>query len=192
MRFASKLIKTGLVYRSHLTILAVSAVVFLWAVAVAEDKKPTEKNEQTAINEQKIEAQNLQEQKIKLQIGTYNPQQAFNAYYGTQNLRKQIQQLQTENKMTQQQLQQMVKQEQQQLIQQFQSDMRKVIPQLAEDANVPVIAVQVIYREPSVEIKDLTAKLVNKTNQLAEQTSQRNRRGQPILKQPLPPDTKQK
>lgn len=109
-------------------------------------------------------------------------------YYGTQNLRKQIQQLQTENKMTQKQLQQMVKQEEQRLIQQFQADLRKVISQLAKDANVPIIAVQVVYREPSVEIKDLTVKLVNSINQLAVQPGERN--SQPVLKQPLQPETK--
>lgn len=190
MRFLSKTLKTGVANRLALTIVAVSAVAFLWAVAVAKDIKPTEKTEQIVSNKQKAEAQVLQEKKNKLQIGIYNPQQTFNMYYGTQNLRKQIQQLQTEKKMTQEQLQQMVKQKQQQLIQQFQNDLRKVVPQLAKDANVPVIAIQVVYREPSVEIKDLTAELANKINQLAEQTGKGKE--QPVLKQPLLPGTEQK
>ncbi len=190
MGFLSKTVKTGLANRLHLTIAAVSAVAFLWSVAVAKDSKPAEKTEQIVSNKQKTEVRVLQEQEKKLQIGTCDPQQAFNMFYGTQNLRKQIQQLQTEKKMTQEQIQQMVKQEQQQLIQQFQSDLRKVIPQLAQDANVPVIAIQVVYREPSVEIKNLSAELVDKINQLAEQTGER--KSQPAFKQPLLPDTEQK
>jgi len=180
MRFLSKILKANGANRLYLTIAATLAVTSFLAVAIAKDSKPAEKSEQIVTSEQKSE----------LQIGTYNPQQVFNMYYGTQNLRKQIQQLQTENKMTQEQLQQMVKQEEQQLIQQFQNDLRKVIPQLAKDANVPIIAVQVVYRQPSVEIKDLTAKLVNNINQLAGQHGERN--SQPVLKQPLQLETKQK
>jgi peroxiredoxin family protein len=177
-------------YLLYLTILVFSIVAFLLTVAVATDSKQLEKGTQTTYNKQKTETERSLEQKGTLHIGTFNPQQVFSMYSGTHNLRKQIQQLQTEKKMTQEQMQEMVKQEQKQLIQKFQSDLSKVIAQSAKDANVPVIAIQVVYRKPSVEIEDLTADLVKKINQQAEQIDNRN--NQPVLKQPLLPDTEQK
>jgi hypothetical protein len=190
MRFLPKALGKVLSYRLHLMVVAVLAVAFLWAVAVAQDSESAEKAGVVAADEQKIELAAPQEQKKQLQIGTCQPRRAFNMYYGTQNLRKQIQKLQSEEEMSQEQLQQTMQEEQQQLIQQFQRDLKQVMPQLAQDANVPVIAIQVVYRKPSVEIKDLTADLIKKMNQLGEKGDEVQ--GQPILKQPLPQDTKQK
>jgi nitrogen fixation-related uncharacterized protein len=178
-------------YRLYLTVFLVSTLAFFWAVATAqESEQQAEKTEQIVADKQKTQSPPATEQKDKLHIGTFNPQQAFSMYYGTQNLRKQIQQLQTENEMTKEQMQQMVNKEQKQLIQQFQSDLSEVIAQSAQDADVPVIAIQVVYRKPSVKIDDLTADLVQKINEQARQRDQAD--NQPDLEKPLTPETDRK
>lgn len=55
----------------YLTILLVSAVACLWAVAVAEDSKQVEKAKQIISNKQKTEVRVVQEQKDNLHIGTF-------------------------------------------------------------------------------------------------------------------------
>jgi hypothetical protein len=101
-------------------------------------------------------------------VGTYNPQQIFSMYEGTQELQAAIIHAQEQGDMDKQQLQQLYQQKQQELVQQFQKDLSIAIPQAAEDANVQLIAVQVSYSAPEVEIKDLTADLAARINQSSD------------------------
>jgi hypothetical protein len=175
--FSHRHFEKGAAYRLVLVVLAVFLLVFLRAVLGESAQSPQSPVAQTG-------------QEDSLQIGTYDPQQLFNMYKGTQDLRDEIQQMQIQGQMSQQQIQQVVQQKQQELFQNLQNDLMQVIPKSAEEADVAVVAVQVLYHEPEVGIKDLTADLVGRVNQLAEQRGEQQQ--EPAASLPVVPGAEEK
>lgn len=171
--FLRRSFRKAVVYRLALVVSAVLILVLL-QFAFAEGDESLEASEQ---------------QQGDLQIGVYNPQQVFNMYQGTQSLRQELQQMQLQGQMDQQQMKQAMQQKQQQLIQTFRNDLEQVVQQSAEEAKVAVVAVQVIYHKPDVEVKDLTNDLVGRINKLAGQRTEQQQGG---LTSPAMPGSEEK
>jgi len=105
-----------------------------------------------------------------LTVGTYDPQQAFQQYPGREQLMAQMQQLQQQFMQAQQQndtataqnVQQQVQRLQQTAVRDFQQAVQKVMPKVAQEAGTQIIALQVAYKSPDVQVKDVTATVVEK------------------------------
>ncbi|MEX2670705.1 MAG: OmpH family outer membrane protein [Phycisphaeraceae bacterium] len=112
----------------------------------------------------------------ELRVGTYQPQQAFQMYHRTAAFQQEMQELQAQAQETEPeqlaQLQQQAEQMQQEVIQQFERDVKNAVPEIAEQANVDLVAVEVVYTAPGVEQEDVTESVVEKINEGAEAPAQ--------------------
>lgn len=109
-----------------------------------------------------------------VRVGTYEPQKAFNNYYGYDEMNQEMQQLQGEMQQAQQegdrqrlqQLQQRMQQLQDETIQQFYDDVENAVPEVAKDSGVSIVAVEILYTEDQVEEpKNLTDPIIEKINE---------------------------
>src|SRR5690606_38017940 len=103
-----------------------------------------------------------------LQVGTYDPQEAFMVYHRTAAFQQEVQQLQaaaTAEPQRAAEIQQQAQAMQNDLIQRFQQDVTETLPDIASEKGVSLVAVQVVYSDPSVEVRDLTSELVGKLNE---------------------------
>jgi uncharacterized membrane protein YhiD involved in acid resistance len=112
----------------------------------------------------------------KVGVATYEPQLAFQQYYGMQEFNVQMQRMQQEMQEAQQQgdqqrlmqLQQEMQQLQTRTVEKFYEDVEKVIPEVAEKAGVELIAIEIVYAgEQFREPKDITDELIRKVNEEA-------------------------
>jgi len=102
-----------------------------------------------------------------MQVGTYDQQALFQEYPGSdeltefyRDLQQRMQQAQQEgNQQKLQELQQEAEAKRQQVLQGFQNAVKTAIPQVAEEADVQVVALQVVYAADDVEQADLTRPL---------------------------------
>ncbi|MEX2673073.1 MAG: OmpH family outer membrane protein [Phycisphaeraceae bacterium] len=112
----------------------------------------------------------------QVRVGTYQPQQAFQLYHRTAEFQQAMQELQMQAQELEPeqlgQLQQEAEQMQQELIQKFQQDVEAAVPEIAENANVDIVAVEVVYSAPGVEVEDLTDQVVEQINEGAEAPQQ--------------------
>ncbi len=108
-----------------------------------------------------------------VQVGTFQPQSAFERYHRAEELSQQMQELQMEMQQAQQEgdqqrmmeLQQRMQQMQNEVVEQFYDDLDRSMPEIAEEANVQIVAVDVVYTDPSIgEARDLTEKVVEHLN----------------------------
>lgn len=139
-----------------------------WQMAGAQQEpgEPGERQTQQAPRAQGQAQQGQQGQGLK--VGTYEPQEVFRTYHRTAAFQQEMQQMQQQAASDPQaalQMQQQAQQRQQQLIQQFQQDVDRAMPEVAREAGVQVIAAQVVYQDPSVQVEDLTAAVSAKINE---------------------------
>lgn len=112
-------------------------------------------------------AQDVDTRKATVRVGVYNQEQVFQQYPAREELLKvyesaqaDIQKAQQEgNQQRVQQLQQELQVKQQQIIQQFENDVEEALPDVAREANVHVVALEVVYTAEGVNTKDLTAEI---------------------------------
>lgn len=111
--------------------------------------------------------QNAEPPETSASIGTYQPQAAFEAYPPREEMLKNMQQIQVQMQEAQQAqdaertaaLQQQAQQMQNATINRFYKDVERVLPDIAEESNLEVIALQVVYRDPGVAVQDVTAEV---------------------------------
>lgn len=97
-------------------------------------------------------------------VGTYDPQQVFNAYPGRERMMNQITELQGEMQQAQQEedeqrlieLQQQMQQQRDEAIEQFQVDVERTLPTVADEAELHLVAIDVVYTRDGVEREDIT------------------------------------
>lgn len=97
-------------------------------------------------------------------VGTYDPQQVFNAYPGREQMMNQITEIQGEMQQAQEQqdeqrlieLQQQMQQQRDEAIEQFQLDVERTLPTVADEAQLHLIAIDVVYTRDGVEREDIT------------------------------------
>lgn len=104
----------------------------------------------------------------RIRVGTYDPQQVFNAYPGREQMMNQISEIQAQMQQAQQQqdeqrmieLQQRMQQQRNEAIQRFQSDVEQTLPVVAEDTDIDLVAVEVVFTRPGVETRDITSQVI--------------------------------
>lgn len=112
-----------------------------------------------------------------LEVGTYNANAAFDKHPARQEVLKafqtaqaQIQQAQEQGDQEQlQAVQQQYEKQREQIIEAFQQDVNKALPAAAQAAGVKVVALQVVYTDDDVAVRDVTPQLVNALSAETEQ-----------------------
>lgn len=109
----------------------------------------------------------------EIRVGTFEPQAAFERYHRAEEMSQQMQELQMQMQQAQQEgdqqrmmeLQQQMQQMQNEVIEQFYEDLDRTMPQVAEDAQVQIVAVDVVYTDPSIgDARDLTSEVIAQLN----------------------------
>ncbi len=106
--------------------------------------------------------------KADIQIGTYDPQIAFEQHPARKELLASLESVQADMQSAQQegsqqkvqQLQQQFERKRSQLIAKFQRDVTRALPDAARDAGVDVVALEVAYMSHNIETKDITNELI--------------------------------
>ena len=113
----------------------------------------------------------------EMRIGTYEPERAFQSYHGMQEFSMRMQELQQEAQQAQQQgdqqrmmqIQQEMERLQNEVVDQFHNDVERVTPKVAEEAELHIIATEIVYSADELEDpKDVTDKVIRKLNEDAE------------------------
>lgn len=112
-----------------------------------------------------------------VQVGTYDPQAAFEAHPAQEELREAFEQVQAQMMQAQQngdqeqmqQLQQGYEQKRNQIVERFQREVNQVLPVVAEASGIKVVALQVVYSAADAQVTDLTPHLVGVFSQEEEQ-----------------------
>jgi cell fate (sporulation/competence/biofilm development) regulator YlbF (YheA/YmcA/DUF963 family) len=109
----------------------------------------------------------------KIRIGTFQPQTAFESYHGAAAMNERMMELQQQMQEAQQQgdqqalmdAQMRMQQLQNEVIEQFYADLEEAMPDVAKEANVKIVAVDVVYTDDSIgEAKDITEHIVKHLN----------------------------
>lgn len=112
----------------------------------------------------------------EIKVGTYNPEQVFNAYPERERMMQQMQELQGQMQQAQQEqdqqrmmeLQQQAQQQQTQAIEQFQADVEAALPNVADEAELDLVAVEVTWVRDGVESQDITTEVIEELGGEAE------------------------
>lgn len=124
-----------------------------------------------------------------VQVGTYEPQRAFEQYPGGQRLIEAYQAAQADMVKAQEagderaleQIQQQLQQTQQEVIGQFERDVEALLPDVARAAQVQVIALDVVYTAKGVNTKDVTPQVARGLIAKAEGEAEERRRELPAF-----------
>ncbi|MFO7975252.1 MAG: hypothetical protein R6V12_11520 [Candidatus Hydrogenedentota bacterium] len=116
-----------------------------------------------------------------IEIGTYNPQAAFEKHPAQTALMEIMETLQTDLQKAQeegdsakvQQIQQQYEQERAQAIEQFHNDINRIIPSAAQAAGVNVVALEIVYAAENVKTQDITPELINAFDDLGGEEGQK-------------------
>jgi Skp family chaperone for outer membrane proteins len=111
-----------------------------------------------------------------VEIGTYNPQAAFEKHPAQTRLMEIMETLQADLQKAQEQgdsakaeqIQQQYEQERAQTIEQFHEDVNRVMPVAAESAGVSVVALEILYTAENVTTRDITPQLIGAFDELGE------------------------
>lgn len=110
---------------------------------------------------------------VTVRTGTYQPQAVFEQYHRTQKLMELLNELQGEAEVAQREgnqqkmmeLQMRFHQGEQEVMNAFMADLDLALPKLASEANVDLIALEIVYSADHVgEPTDLTRQLIQKIN----------------------------
>lgn len=141
----------------------------------------------------RVNAQELPRREDKpeavVQVGTYEPQRAFEQYPGQKKLVEAYQAAQAGMAKAQEagdqgaleQIQQQLEQTQQEVIGQFQRDVEALLPDAARAAQVQVIAREVVYTAEGVNVKDVTPHIAKGLIAKAEGEPEERRREVPAF-----------
>lgn len=113
-------------------------------------------------------AQQGGEAEAQVRVGTYNPEQVFNAYPERERLMSQLTELQGQMQRAQQeqdqqqmmQLQQQMQQRQQEAIEQFENDVAATLPDVADEAQLDLVAIEVVWNREGVQSQDVTDEII--------------------------------
>lgn len=108
------------------------------------------------------------EAEAEISVGTYDPEQVFNAYPDRQEMMDQITELQGQMQQAQQQqdqermmqLQQQAQQYQTEAIEKFQGDVEAALPGVAEAHGLDLVAIEVSWSRDGVGTEDVTTELI--------------------------------
>lgn len=112
-------------------------------------------------------------QENNLQIGVYDPETVFNAYHGRDAFMQRFEELQMEGQQAQQEgnqqrlmeIQQELQEAQQEVVADFQDSVEEVMEEVAQEHEVTLVAVEVVYAEQGIEQQDVTEAVIEKVNE---------------------------
>ncbi len=114
-----------------------------------------------------------EEAEVSVQIGTFNSERTLQTHPVQAELQKalskaqnQMQEAQQEgDQQKMQQIQQQYEQTHDKLIEKFEQDVGEAMPAAAEEADVKVVALEVLYKAAGVQTKDITFEVIKIINE---------------------------